>query len=208
MSKRNPGAFEPSPFDYYPTPRKAVLPLIPHLRAARVRRFAEPCAGEGDLIRHLESFGLVCNLASDLADGQDALHIPRFDDGVITNIPYSPGIRDALIAHFIEAALAAWLLLKSDWAFNKKSPSLLTHCLDIVAVGRLRLFEGTPNHSTDNFAWLRFCRDHHTGPIFHHRGARPTSNGRSLRCPAPYCGRLFAPGRSDQRFCSHRLPSA
>ena len=47
--------------DAYPTPIEAVLPLIPHLRG--VRAFAEPCAGDGELVRHLESFGLTCAYA-------------------------------------------------------------------------------------------------------------------------------------------------
>src|SRR5436190_21990440 len=55
MGKRS--AFERREGDFYPTPRAAVLPLIPHLRG--VRTFAEPCCGDGDLVRHLESFGLV-----------------------------------------------------------------------------------------------------------------------------------------------------
>jgi hypothetical protein len=57
--------------DFYPTPFKAVQPLIPHLNG--VRRFAEPCCGDGRLVRHLESFGLVCVYAGDIAGGQDAL---------------------------------------------------------------------------------------------------------------------------------------
>ena len=52
--------------DFYPTPRAAVLPLIPWLRG--VRTFAEPCCGDGALVRHLESFGLRCVYAGDIAD--------------------------------------------------------------------------------------------------------------------------------------------
>jgi hypothetical protein len=53
--------------DFYPTPLKAVLPLVPHLRG--IRAFAEPCAGEGDLVRHLESFGLwPCNRSQNIAN--------------------------------------------------------------------------------------------------------------------------------------------
>ena len=69
MGKRS--SFERIPRDFYPTPRAAVLPLIPHLRG--VRSFAEPCCGDGALVRHLESFGLRCVYAGDIAAGQDAL---------------------------------------------------------------------------------------------------------------------------------------
>ena len=49
MGKRSD--FERIPRDLYPTPAKAVQPLIPYLRAAGIRNFAEPCCGNGDLVR-------------------------------------------------------------------------------------------------------------------------------------------------------------
>ena len=69
MGKRS--NFERRGADFYPTPRAAVLPLIPYLRG--IRSFAEPCAGAGDLVRHLEEFGLGCIYSGDIRDGQDAL---------------------------------------------------------------------------------------------------------------------------------------
>src|SRR6478735_4364360 len=69
MGKRS--NFERIPRDFYPTPFAAVPPLIPHLRG--VSTFAEPCAGDGALARSLESFGLRCVYAGDIAAGQDAL---------------------------------------------------------------------------------------------------------------------------------------
>ena len=62
--------------DLYPTPRSAVLPLIPHLRG--IRTFAEPCCDDGALVRHLESFGLRCVYAGDIATGQDALALESY----------------------------------------------------------------------------------------------------------------------------------
>ena len=64
MGKRS--HFERREADFYPTPRAAVVPLIPHLRG--IRNFAEPCAGDGALIRHLEEFGLRCVYAGDIRD--------------------------------------------------------------------------------------------------------------------------------------------
>jgi len=46
-------AFERSEADFYPTPRAAVVSLIPHLPG--IHSFAEPCAGDGASVRHLES---------------------------------------------------------------------------------------------------------------------------------------------------------
>ena len=54
--------------DFYPTPFAAVPPLIPHLRG--IRTFAEPCAGDGALVRHLETFELRCVYAGDISTGR------------------------------------------------------------------------------------------------------------------------------------------
>ena len=87
MGKRSSN-FERREADFYPTPRSAVLPLIPFLRGIKI--FAEPCAGEGDLARHLESFGLRCAYAGDIRTGQDALARTSYGaiDCIITNPPY------------------------------------------------------------------------------------------------------------------------
>ena len=86
MGKRS--SFERRDNDFYPTPAAAVGPLVPHLRRERIRTFAEPCCGDGALIRHLESYGLVCRYRGDRATGQDALEIESFSDPVITNPPW------------------------------------------------------------------------------------------------------------------------
>ena len=62
--------------DAYPTPVTAVAPLIPHLRG--IRTFAEPCCDTGDLVRHLESYGLRCTYQGDIATGQDALALESY----------------------------------------------------------------------------------------------------------------------------------
>ena len=86
--------------DFYPTPCAAVLPLIPWLR--EVRTFAEPCCGDGALVRHLESFGLRCVYAGDITTGQDALACNQYGgaDCGITNPPYTRPLMHALIEHF------------------------------------------------------------------------------------------------------------
>ena len=65
MGKRS--SFERRDNDFYPTPAAAVGPLVPHLRREHIRAFAEPCCGDGALIRHLESYGLVCRYRGDRA---------------------------------------------------------------------------------------------------------------------------------------------
>ena len=110
MSKRFREKFERRERDFYATPLGSVLPLIPHLQAARVREFCEPCCGEGDLVRIVDSFGLHCVYAGDIVTGHDALDIERFDAGVITNTPYHRPVLLALLEHFLAAAPFSWLL--------------------------------------------------------------------------------------------------
>src|SRR6516164_3727877 len=103
MGKRS--NFERHPADFYPTPRAAVMPLIPHLRRAGILSFAEPCAGEGDLVRHLEGFGLRCVWEGEIRKGRDALGFESYGpvDAIITNPPFSRKSRPLmyrLILHF------------------------------------------------------------------------------------------------------------
>ena len=56
MGKRSD--FERIPRDYYPTPYEAVLPLIPHL-PQKPFSYAEPCAGDGALVNHIETLVMV-----------------------------------------------------------------------------------------------------------------------------------------------------
>ena len=64
MGKRSD--FERKPRDFYPTPYEAAKPLIEHL--PKHFTFAEPCAGNGALINHLETRGGhgLCMWASDI----------------------------------------------------------------------------------------------------------------------------------------------
>jgi hypothetical protein len=116
MGKRSSN-FERIPRDFYRTPFNAVPPLIPHLRG--IRTFAEPCAGDGALVRHLESFGLRCTYAGDIATRQDALARDTYGnaDAIITNPPYTRELMHRLIAHFRKIA-PTWLLLPADWMHN------------------------------------------------------------------------------------------
>ena len=62
MGKRS--SFERRKADFYPTPRAAVEDLIRHLHG--ICSFAEPCAVDGALIRHLEAKGLRCVYSGDM----------------------------------------------------------------------------------------------------------------------------------------------
>jgi hypothetical protein len=195
MGKRS--NFERREADFYPTPQAATVPLIPYLRG--IRSFAEPCSGDGALVRHLESFGLRCVYAGDIRNGQDALALDHYGaaDAIITNPPYTRAVMHRLIGHFQRIA-PTWLLLETDWAFTKQAAPFMPSCSDIVSVGRLRWIEGTAMSGKQNFAWYRFDARHLAGPIFHGHGALPGS--RVSLCAQ--CGKPYRPQRSDSRFCS------
>jgi hypothetical protein len=184
--------------DFYPTPYAAVPPLIPHLDD--VRSFAEPCCGDGSLVRHLESFGLRCVYQGDIATGQNALALSSYGkiDSIITNPPYRRPIMHALIWHF-ERIAPTWLLLELDWAATKQAIPFMASCSDIVTVGRLRLIEGTTMNGKQNFAWYRFDSHHEGGPVFHwHGSALVRRNQICLQCGAPHQAT-----RLNARFCSN-----
>jgi hypothetical protein len=185
--------------DFYPTPLDAVRPLIPHLNG--VRRFAEPCCGDGRLVRHMESFGLRCVYSGDIATGQDALARDDYGapDKIITNPPFSHPLLHQLISHFVRIA-PTWLLPEMGFATNKRDVPLLAACTDIVPIGRVRWIEGTKFNSCENFGWFHFRKDHSIGPWHHLRGVAPVVNGHSRTCEQ--CGRPFHSIRSDSRTCS------
>ena len=200
MGKRS--NFERREADFYPTPRAAVLPLIPFLRG--IRRFAEPCCGEGDLVRHLESFGLTCVYAGDIATGQDALKLTAADyngaDAGITNPPWSRDVLHALISHFQNIA-PIWLLLDADWKQTRQAAPYLPHCSDIVAIGRVKWVEGSKHTGKDNACWYRFDVRHKAGPVFHWRDQSPEIHTQHTGV-CEQCGKRYELQRASARFCS------
>jgi hypothetical protein len=131
MGKRS--NFERREADFYPTPRATVVPLIPYLLRSGIRTFAEPCAGDGALVRHLAPFGLRCAYAGDIRIGQDALALNHYGavDAIITNPPYTRDLMHRLITHFQRIA-PTWLLIDYDWAATKQAAPYMPNCSDIV----------------------------------------------------------------------------
>jgi hypothetical protein len=199
MGKRS--NFERREADFYPTPRAAVVPLIPYLHG--IRTFAEPCAGDGALVRHLESFGLRCIYAGDIRSGQDALAVDDYGDAnaIITNPPYTRELMHRLIAHFLPIA-PTWLLIDYDWSATKQAAEYMPHCSDIVILPRLKWIEGSKDTGKDNHAWYRFDSRHSAGPVLHNnRGQGKVIPSRRTRT-CEQCRKLYEPQRSSARFCS------
>ena len=177
--------------DFYPTPEKAVLPLLRHLTWQCT--FTEPCAGNGALISHLEKHGdYFCRSASDIApqpsafadiNQRDAFDIDRvFTDFIITNPPWQRRAKEEagkmlpaedqplhrLIMHFKDLA-PTWLLFDADWMHTVQAKPYLEYCVKIVSVGRVKWFEGTDHSGKTDCAWYLFDKPSFPHTLFYGR---------------------------------------
>jgi hypothetical protein len=171
MGKRSD--FDRKPQDHYDTfDPKAVMALKPHLNG--VRRYAEPCEGNGHLVRQLNALGLDCVWASDINKGTDALALTRRDmvsrkvDAIITNPPWSRTLLHRMILHF-QTLAPTWLLFDSDWMHNRMAVPYLDRCSDIVAIGRVKWIPDSPHSGKDNVSWYRFWHEYRGSTKFHGR---------------------------------------
>lgn len=158
MGKRSD--FERRPRDFYPTPREAVLPLLPHL--APGTRFVEPCAGDGALIDALTAAGHVCARAWDIEPRRD--DIDQLDaltrlvgniDCFITNPPWDRRVLHPMIEHFSDQH-PTWLLFDADWQHTRQSVPFLPRLRRIVSVGRVKWIPDSTMTGKDNCAWHLF----------------------------------------------------
>lgn len=188
MAKRS--NFERRKNDTYDTPAHAVAPLLPFLPPAT--RFVEPCAGKGDLVRHLQAAGHVCTGAFDIEPREPAHDIEHTDywpsgkiaqrdaltfkadkwhypvDMIITNPPWTRDILHALIMHFYWQR-PTWMLWDADWKHTEQALPYLPMIKKTVSVGRVRWIEGSKDKSNDNCEWYFMDSTQHT--IEFHRKA-------------------------------------
>jgi hypothetical protein len=158
MGKRS--SFERVPRDFYPTPREAVLPLLPHL--APRTRYVEPCAGDGALVEHLNAAGHGCMLATDIEPGRS--DIRRADalttdwtaaPTIITNPPWARDVLHPMILHFSRFA-PTWLLFDADWMHTRQSAPFMPLLRKVVSVGRVKWIPDSPFTGKDNCCWYLF----------------------------------------------------
>lgn len=152
--------------DAYATPYKCVLPLIPHLRG--IETFAEPCAGDGELIKHLATFGFYCSYRADIETGTDALIEPPHGsfDAIITNPPWTRDLLHPMILKF-QSIAPTWLLFDADWPHTKQAVPYLDQCSHIVSIGRVKWIADSEHFGKDNASWFRFHSQHVGGPRFY-----------------------------------------
>lgn len=161
MGKRS--SFERRERDAYDTPLAAVLPLLPHL--AEATKFVEPCAGRGDLTRHLESFGHNCVDAWDIEPGEAWIRTADATEArpshpfevFITNPPWTRPILHALIVALSSQA-PTWLLYDADWMHTRQASPYLPRLRKIVSVGRVKWIPDSTMTGKDNAAWFLFDR--------------------------------------------------
>ena len=164
MGKRS--AFARVPRDAYDTPEAAVAPILRFL-VPQVR-FAEPCAGAGALVGHLERTGRRCVLARDVAPRGpgiatgDALALTADDladaEVVVTNPPWERSFLHRFLAHVLALDVPTWLLLDAGWAYTRQAAPYLADCRMIVSVGRVRWIPGSAYTAKDDCAWYLFSR--------------------------------------------------
>ena len=161
MGKRSD--FERMPRDFYPTPIEAVYPIFDHLEDNFL--FAEPCAGDGALINHLERKGL-CTWASDIEPQLQGIakndyteigaHEVLESKFIITNPPWDRKILHPMIEHF-KSLKPTWLLFDADWMHTRQSREYIKYCSMIVSVGRIKWFGNMTGK--DNCAWYLFDKE-------------------------------------------------
>lgn len=184
MSKRTPGLPQ-RPRGFWPTPREAVVPLLPFLPAGV--EYGEPCAGDGQMIRNLTELlpSSVCGWASDLepqAEGIfkiDALDIKKSDmsqvEMFITNLPFpktgqkgDPAI--SLILH-LTTIRPLWTVLPFAFAANDYFRRVAPICAEILPIGRVSwLGNGIPGK--DDICWARFDASNRHPTILHPRAIK------------------------------------
>lgn len=149
--------------DFYPTPIEAVKPLLDHLTPSE--GFVEPCAGNGDLINHLEGAGHVCTYSSDIEPRSFLTKVHSYEyltdrmcsgaDYIITNPPWDRQILHTMIEHF-RSLRPTWLLFDADWMHTKQSSEYMKYCRKIVSVGRVKWIPDSKMTGKDNCAWYLF----------------------------------------------------
>ena len=153
--------------DFYPTPWQAVEPLVPHL--PKNFAFAEPCAGDGALVRHIETLidGAWCSWASDIEPQTQSIVTRHFrelieDDFeeaqyIITNPPWDRKLLHPMIEYFT-AYKPTWLLFDADWMHTKQSVEFLPLLKKVVSIGRVQWIPDSRSTGKDNCCWYLFAR--------------------------------------------------
>lgn len=163
MSKRTATeSAKKNPKDFWPTPYRAVVPLVPHLTPLDV--FVEPCAADGQLVRHLLRHLQVCLSAFDIIPRGGGVQwgdaaTAEYDRNVqvITNPPFRRSLLEPLLDRWI-GFVPCWLLLPSDYAINIWTNPYMRYVDKIVPIGRVSWMNNGVG-GMENYAWFHFSLD-------------------------------------------------
>ena len=141
MSKRKDGRFKRNERDFYPTPAKAVMPLLPHLKPGT--RFIEPCAGEGHLVGHLKRVGHVLVGASICPSTRDRRAMTSrtpISSSPIRRTAARPATKISCLRFLVNLSNQAplWALVDGDWLFTRASAPFMPRLVTVIAIGRVR----------------------------------------------------------------------
>ncbi len=159
MGKRSD--FERVERDFYPTPIEAVLPLVFHLPYYGL--FAEPCAGDGRLVRHIEQLTDLKGywmtdiepLCPSVGVGNALTDQIVGCDICITNPPWNRKILHPMIENLANQ-MPTWLLFDADWLHTKQSAQYQKWLEKVVSIGRVKWIEGSKSVGKDNCCWYLF----------------------------------------------------
>lgn len=166
MGKRS--HFEKIPKDkYYTWDKRAGEKFKPYAKTGI--KYAEPFAGDGDLIKQLSDIGLECVFECDIESEnpiitiRDAFTITKDDlkkanvEEIITNPPWTREILHKVLDHFVPMGYPLWIILDANWLFTKQSVIYRQKWLtDIVPIGRMKWIPNTTMAGKDDVVWLRF----------------------------------------------------
>ena len=165
MGKREEVKFEKKPRDKYYT----IDPSAARGFEWGEITFYEPCAGNGSLVRLLESIGGTCVGASDIAP--EAKHISKVDcleltesdvdlsNVIVTNPPFTWVILKPIMDHLLSLKKPLLLLLPADFMHNVRMGPYMKQCREVVSVGRM-YWEPNKVKGVDNFCWYLFDKGH------------------------------------------------
>lgn len=135
------------------------------------KTFAEPCAGNGDLVQQLEDVGAKCLWESDIREDtycltKDALDITKDDlkgvQVIITNPPFSWNMLQPLLDH-LPTLKPTWMLLPASFMHNVRTSPYMKRCDKVVSIGRMFWViedRGDPNmkgkKGKEDFCWYLF----------------------------------------------------
>ena len=76
-------------------------------------------------------------------------------DLCITNPPWDRKLLHPFIEGWMQMC-PTWLLFDADWMHTKQSAILMSYCVKVVSVGRVKWIEGSKSVGKDNCCWYLF----------------------------------------------------